>query len=246
MNPLKNRKDHITRMQSFGNPAGAPILFLKDIFQPSLPEEDEFSYLLADYRAHFVYEFKQMFHFQNNTRKTLINDTFEELSNYILSLNRKTIIIANGYSSALAIHLCLLLPHHIRTVFLIDPPVYMDKKISNFAVFFKQFIKWMELAFPEETGYKLSRLIFFKSYINFFRLSYSQTIPIQPNIFLNTENELGPEDYKPHYNLHKKARVFRINSNKKISIKDPWIQTLILRILKELKAERSIIPGSKI
>lgn len=122
----------------YGNPNGEPILVLEDIFYPHCSSELENLYFGNFNILHFKRIQWEEFSFE---QESLLENILGRLEELILLQNKPCTILAEGYSSGLALHLAQENPSKVSGIHLLSP-IYISKMESDMWDYLKEFWDW--------------------------------------------------------------------------------------------------------
>jgi hypothetical protein len=169
---LISLKHSFIHLDSQGLENKQPVLFIEDIFSSTnIPEN---IYFLKNYFfLHYINVDINSDLIQNNSRPfTAIMDGLTEL---LLAIEEKSIIITYGYTSTLLMYLSVLEPDKMNSIILIHPPAYKENSLSIYSSGIKTF-------FSGSSGNKPSissvyhKTLFMKEFLKYMKIVYSQKI----------------------------------------------------------------------
>ncbi len=111
---------------TYGNPFGVPILLIEDVFSPVTVESD---FLMKSQNRKFQISHVKKINFNNvdSAEYSLLDSTLKSLEELIVANTSKIIVISEGYSSALALHLTMTYPNKIFSSYLLNPEYCLRK-----------------------------------------------------------------------------------------------------------------------
>jgi len=174
MNPVKISYSSSILYDTYGNPNGQPILVLEDFFLKNVgsypPLENIF------FREYAIYHFKRL-EWENFPflEKSLLQDIQNRLEEILLFREEKWILISQGYSAGLALHLALQETNRIHELHLLSPILLLPSQTESLANYSDFWNWWTSGKDPIFYFYQLPFLAeFFGKYLRFLELCCKQ------------------------------------------------------------------------
>jgi pimeloyl-ACP methyl ester carboxylesterase len=184
MNPFKISFSSSILYDKYGNDTGKPILILEDIFLkngiPIPPVDGLF------FREYCIYHIKglawESFPF---LEKSFLQDISQKLEEIILNEKEKVIIIAQGYSSGLAMEICQKQPNKVQILHLLSP-ILLFPPHKETSEHYKDFWDWwVSGKSPMQNFYQLPSLAeFFWKYLRLIHLLSNQEYDVPFHFWL--------------------------------------------------------------
>ena len=115
---------------TYGNPFGVPVLLIEDVFSTFQNETD---FLMKSQNRKFQVTHIKKINFNNvdSAEYSLLDSTLKSLEEIIIGSASKIIIISEGFSCTLALHLSMTHPSKINSSYLINPEFCLRKNDYN-------------------------------------------------------------------------------------------------------------------
>ncbi|MCB1177046.1 MAG: alpha/beta hydrolase [Leptospiraceae bacterium] len=210
----------------YGNEKGLPLIILEDFLlrnsKTSLSLESNY------FREFCIYHVKYL-RWENFplNEKSLIEDMVEKLEEILFSLERKPLLISQGYSSALAMKIAQDHPEKIRSLHLFSPVIFLSNDIDQAENYKDFFLWWTSGEDPIKNFFALPSLAdFFWKYLNLIDICSKQEYKVELNFWLGEKHSI-----KDSLHLQERFPGLEVLRMDKVShremIHDPKVQKIM-------------------